>query len=319
MRLDLDSIDHDLHDTLEKLVRESGPLGLDFLVHRARKLHRDARIDDAAVERALTTATLLVWLPDGRVDHLSRVIDGMVLTQRVRAPLAGRTDLWATVSLQPLLNMAACAPIPLAGMAGSVHRAPNGQEILLGPEGWLPDVDRYGVVALRLEDGALHVEPVDEDDYPDLEEQQRVRATLVDHYRLERWYDGGDDLATRPGEVVRAVTHARLEDPGFLDRPHPPLEELLYLALEKDRDVHYWRDFAAQQNGTCSFYVNGMPEGLRMELSSRASRYGMSFDQYVIAILGHLAWRTPFAEDMEPWEDWDPDRSNTVLRAICSP
>lgn len=316
MHLDLESIDHDLHDTLEKLVREKGPLDRDFLVRRARKALRDARVDDEAVERALMTATLLVWLPDGRVDHLSRVIEGMVLTQRVRAPLAGRTDLWATVSLQPLLNIAAFAPIPLADRRGAVHRAANGQEVLLGPEGWLPDVDRYGVVGLRLEDGALHVEPVDEDDYPDLEEQQRIRATLVDHYRLERWYDGTDDLKSRPGEVVRALTHARLEDPTFLDRPHPPLEELLYLALEKDRDVHYWRHLAAQQNDTCSFYVDGMPEGLHRELSSRASRYGMSFDQYVIAVLGLLAWRTPFAEDMEPWEDWEPDHGNTVLRAL---
>ena len=51
-----------------------------------------------------------------------------------------------------------------------------------------------------------------------------------------------------------------------------------------------------------------MPEALHVELSRRAHRYGMSFDQYVIAVLGHLAWRTPFAENMEPWEHWSPDQ-----------
>jgi hypothetical protein len=36
----------------------------------------------------------------------------------------------------------------------------------------------------------------------------------------------------------------------------------------------------------------------------------MSLDQLVIAILGHLAWRTPFAEDCEPFDDyWDPERT----------
>jgi hypothetical protein len=49
-----------------------------------------------------------------------------------------------------------------------------------------------------------------------------------------------------------------------------------------------------------------MPDALRNQLDARAMQYGMSFDQYVIAVLGHLAWRTPFAEDMRPWQDWKP-------------
>ena len=53
-----------------------------------------------------------------------------------------------------------------------------------------------------------------------------------------------------------------------------------------------------------AFYVNGMPDALRIEFDRRARRYGMSFDQFVIAVLGHLAWRTPFAEDMEPYDSW---------------
>jgi hypothetical protein len=37
----------------------------------------------------------------------------------------------------------------------------------------------------------------------------------------------------------------------------------------------------------------------------------MTFDQFVIAILGHLAWRTPFAEDIEPWEQSMPNSVTT--------
>jgi hypothetical protein len=35
----------------------------------------------------------------------------------------------------------------------------------------------------------------------------------------------------------------------------------------------------------------------------------MSLDQFVVAVLGHLAWRTPFAEDIGPWEDWVPEEA----------
>ena len=56
-----------------------------------------------------------------------------------------------------------------------------------------------------------------------------------------------------------------------------------------------------------SFAVTGMPMALDRELRHRAQRYGMTLDQFVIALLSHLAWRTPFAEDLEPWEDWLPE------------
>jgi hypothetical protein len=44
----------------------------------------------------------------------------------------------------------------------------------------------------------------------------------------------------------------------------------------------------------------------------------MSFDEYVIAVLGHLAWRTPFAEDMGPFDAWadEPDADSRRLRAL---
>jgi len=47
-----------------------------------------------------------------------------------------------------------------------------------------------------------------------------------------------------------------------------------------------------------------MPSAPHTELSSRASHYGMTADQFVILALGHLAWRTPFAEDMAPFDSW---------------
>jgi hypothetical protein len=304
---DLSTIDHQLCETLEGRLRGQDPVDPGWLLARARRELRDARVDPAALVSAVDSSTLLVWLPHGQVAHLGHVLDGSLLTLRVRAPLNARTDLWCTVSLQPLLNMAACAPIPLSDGTGEVTRPETGHEVLVGPPGWLPDVGRYEVVGLRLQDGHLAVEPVDEATFPDLPQQQRIKELLVKHYRLERWFSGEDDLASRPAVLVKALAHARLEDPDLLTSPHPPLEELLHLALGKDEEHHFWRDRAAQVEHTSSFWVGGMPDALEHELSARARVYGMSFDQYVIAVLGQAAWRTPFAEDMGSWRSWDPD------------
>ena len=61
-----------------------------------------------------------------------------------------------------------------------------------------------------------------------------------------------------------------------------------------------------------SISLQGMPVGLHNELSRRADLFGMTLDQYVIAVLGHLGWRTPFAEDLEPWDGWAPVEEGTV-------
>ena len=69
-----------------------------------------------------------------------------------------------------------------------------------------------------------------------------------------------------------------------------------------------------------SFTVEAMPEYLYGELDRRARKYGMSFDQFVVAVLSHLAWRTPFAEDLGPWERWAvPDRSETMATVTTLP
>lgn len=311
-------VDHALHDCCVELIRRHGPQTLDWLARRARRDHRDARVDERAVMGVVDVSTMLTWRPDGSIDHLIRVLDGMVLTQRARSPLGGRSDLWCGASLQPLLNIVGYHPIPLLH-GGEVTRMPSGHEVLVGPEGWLPEVPRLGLVGLRLQDGRLVAEPVHPDELPSLEEEQAARSLIAHHYRRELWWTGEDSMSARPGELVQALTLAKLEDPELLTRPYPPLDELLYNALERDLDVCHWQEFAAARHGeTVSFSISSMPEALDLELRRRADKYGMSSSQFVIAILGHLAWRTPFAEDMGPFDDWDPERpaEPTVLRAL---
>lgn len=75
-------VDDGLHTVLEQIVRTSGPVEIPWLTARARRERHDARIVDEAVETVVDCSTLLVWRPDGRVDHLLNVLDGIVLTQR---------------------------------------------------------------------------------------------------------------------------------------------------------------------------------------------------------------------------------------------
>jgi len=315
-------VDHLLHETLVELVREHGPQPLPWLMARARRQLRDARIDEQALIDVIECSTILVPLVDGRIGWLGEVLDGVVLTHRVRAPLDGRTDLWGGVSLQPLLNIAAYRPLPLAD-GTEVTRMESGRDVLVGPAGWLPDVPRFGLVALRWKGGVLTAEAVaDEEQQHTPEQLQTVRELVASHYRRERWWGGNDDLESRPGELVRAITLARMEDPDFLAVPYPPLDELLYNPLQRDVDEHHWRDLAAaQQSHTVSFWLGDVPEALHIELGRRADRYGMSLGQFVVAVLGHLAWRTPFAEDCEPFEFWDPEASTEVaaLRSVERP
>ena len=89
----LAQVDHRLHDHLVGLVSASGPQSLDWLARKARRDLRDARIDAQAVIDVVEVSTLLVPQPSGEIDYALRLLEGNVLTHRVRAPLRGRTDL----------------------------------------------------------------------------------------------------------------------------------------------------------------------------------------------------------------------------------
>jgi hypothetical protein len=64
-------------------------------------------------------------------------LEGNLLTQRVRVPLAGRDDLWLGAGIQPLLNVTSFHPIPLADGRSVVTRAQSGED--MEPfDNWLP-------------------------------------------------------------------------------------------------------------------------------------------------------------------------------------
>lgn len=312
----MDSFDHRLHDHLVEAVFEHGPQNVEWLAGRARRELRDARISEQAVIDAIEPSTLLVPRPDGTIDHALSVLEGSILTHRVRAPLRDRNDLWLGRGVQPLLNLAAYRPLALADGSGEVRRSEPGYDALIGPPGWLPHVNRFELIGLRVTSQQLIVEAVQEDELPSPEDQLRVRRMLSDIYTAEKFMSPPGDLRARPAELARTVSLALLEDPDLFASPCPPLDELLHNPLERDVDLDHWRFMAlAQQTETVGFWVDGIPAALKRELSHRARLYGMDDAQFIVALLSTLAWRTPFAEDLEPLPAWLPEEPDDPSHA----
>ena len=304
-----------LNDVLIELLRD-GPLPLDQLTARARDDRGDARIDEDAVSDVVFSSAIMVGGPDGQVGLLIDHLDGQVLTHRVTADTAGRTDLWSNLALQPLAACAVRDPLRLAS-GGELRAARFGHEALVGPPGWLPDVAAGTLLALSVADREVTVRPLPEGTEASPEEEQAVRAALARHYRKESWWNA-DVMEERPAELNRAIGHALLEDPGLLARPVSPLNELLYDALQQDRQDHQFLHGSRWSGDeSMSFHIGDMPISLYGELSQRAGRYGMSVDHYIIAVLGLAAWRTPFAEDLGPWEDWDVSAETQPQQTSC--
>ena len=255
----------------------------------------------------------LVGLPTGEVSHLVHVFDRCWFTQRVRSPTAGRRDLWATSALAPIVTALLEAPVVLASGAGRARMSDHLHPALVGPPGWLPEVAAGGLVALRFIDGWLETTGVAEPP-GGLVAQQEIRELVGRHYASERWHLH-DEPTTRI-TLTRALAGAVLEVPDLLRAPAAPMDELLLDPLQ-EQHRHVFRDMeAGQQMESVSISLWGIPVGLHNELRRRAELFGMALDQYVIAVLGHLAWRTPFAEDMEPWDGWAPASEEAQVRVL---
>ncbi|MGH1564715.1 hypothetical protein [Mumia sp. DW29H23] len=295
-----------LGDELAEIVREAPRTPLRVLIKAARDQMPDRPFRDVDVLNAISRLSMLVGYADGTVSHLADVLDGCIFTQRVRSPTAGCTTLRGGMSLLPIELL--IHEEHEHGRPLEVSVSPFGDEVLVGPPGWLPDLQPYELVGLRWTDGAVVAERVEE---PILSPERiaELSELLADHYRKQEWWGFGErGFDARPGDVIRAVAQAKLEVPSLFRDPLPPLAELMYDPLDRDQDKFLWRERAAVLHGfNVSFSIQGMPENLHHELKRRSDVYGMSFDQYVIAVLGHLAWRTPFAEDLGPVEQWWPE------------
>ncbi|MFC6287608.1 hypothetical protein ACFP3Q_14570 [Nocardioides sp. GCM10027113] len=215
----------DLYPTVAAVLRDRGTLPLDALVAHTTLRHRGGEVDPRHVVRLVAVDPTLVVRPDRRVSWLGEVLDGVVLTHRVRGRTSGRV-LWTGVSAAPLFELAVEGPLPLAG-GGQVAAGGTDAKTLLGPDGWLPELGPGDLLALRWYDGTLEVTRPTEDDLADAAQQHATRALLLDHWEPEACCPGDPPRTRRATALTHCLGQARLEDPDLLAVPHPPLEELL--------------------------------------------------------------------------------------------
>ncbi|NHA66838.1 hypothetical protein [Phycicoccus flavus] len=288
------------------LALADGPLPATDLASRMRRRFRSRTMDARLVEMLVERSELLVGRPDGSVIRLIDLLEGSVFTQRMPHSDGSRRDLWSDLALAPLVSWLVREGLCLAS-GDPLSLGQLGHATIVGPAGWLPPVRPGGLVSLTVRGGSVAVAAVDDDDLLDPRAEGRVRRALTRHYRTSTWWTE-EDLAEQPVALTAAVAHALVEDPDLLERPTLPLDELLYLAVRTCEQDHHLRDLAAWRPGeNVSFSISGMPDALHHEIQARARRYGMSGDQYAILALGHLCWRTPFAEDLggDEW-GWEP-------------
>jgi hypothetical protein len=216
----------DLYPTLVTVLREHGTLTFDGLVARTRLQRRDQPVDPRVVAQLVYVDPTLVPRPDGRISWLGEVLDGVVLTHRVRARVERRHQLFLSVSVVPLFEIAMCGPLPLE--SGGEVRAGRAQvDALVSDHDWLPPLLPGDLLALQWRDGTLSVRAVAENELADERSREHVRTLLLDHCPVEP-PDADDDLRARNASLLtHALGQARLEDPDLLTALHPPLEELL--------------------------------------------------------------------------------------------
>lgn len=303
--VELNPTDDDLESTA-LLALADGPLPADVLATRMRRRFRSRTMDARLVEMLVERSLLLVGRPDGSVIRLIDLLEGSTFTVRVAHADGTRRDLWVSLALAPLISWMDREGLCLTS-GDPLSRGAFGHDTIVGPDGWLPAMPPGSLVSLTVTRGRIEVAPVQDDALLSPEEEGAVRRALSRHYKTTTWWTE-DDLAERPYDLTAAVANALVEDSLLLRRPTRPLDELLYIAVRQCEQDHHLRDAFAWGAGECvSFEISGMPEALAGEIARRARHYGMSDDQYLILAMGHLCWRTPFAEDLgDDGFGWEP-------------
>jgi len=220
----------------EGVLAREGPLSPEQLARRLAAAGLSLPPDPGPwLEVLLDDADGLYHLPDGRLASLDALLDGVTVTHRVTAGEAAD----GVVALEPDLTLLLAAADADASGAlalatgGSVEVTPAGEPesgvggdhpladrwVATGPPGWLGGAAPGDVLAFRLADGFLHVSRADADP-----EGGEAAGKRLAHAFEAAGVDG------EPVESSAVVLIARADAPALLDRPLPPVPELLAAA-----------------------------------------------------------------------------------------
>jgi hypothetical protein len=263
-----------------------GPVTLAALAEAARSADiTRARYPESAVLTGIRDDKRLVARPDGRWDTSVRLLDGAVLTHRIRFQTRDRQEVYAGRELGPLQLAFDSGGLPLA-TGGVVEVSRSGMPAWRGPDGWLPVVEAGSLLAFQLTSGKLSVQPVSIDADAGAERAEFLRTTLARH---ARWLDTGH-YSSVGVPLTRALLSALVEVPDLLAEPVPPLDEVLRLPPAPWADAWTREIVASAQDGD-TLVVPGVPHGLAVELRERARLNGISVGEYVVVQLAAIAWR----------------------------
>jgi diadenosine tetraphosphatase ApaH/serine/threonine PP2A family protein phosphatase len=317
------------------LIDRSGPQPLDVLAERVSAAGLTAaRKPDTVVKSALGRAPGIIRLPDGRYDAVRRMLDGSVLTHRVRAATAGRQVLFAGPELEPFGELLAAGPAPLVS-GGEVRRSMGDLDGLVGPPGWLPDVPASSLLALRFSAGVLAVTPVEDG----AEAMDRRAARLLEvvsrhlgakderpaaswRHGYDEWPDYSRSLTGWRRIFSQALLRALAECPDLLSEPVPPLDEVLRLPEISWSEVWAGQDrmhhgLSSPQRGV-TLTLHGVPEGLRTALQQQATSSRTPLGEFVVLQLAAATyrWETPCRHDAEQaWlERFRADERSAAMR-----
>ena len=219
----------------EQVLAREGPLAPEQLARRLAAAGLRLPPDPGPwLEMLLDDADGLYHLPDGRVASLDALLDGVTVTHRVTAGEVADGVVAVEPDLTVLLAAADADDSGALALAtgGSVEVAPAGepesgvggdhpladQWVATGPPGWLGAAAPGDLLAFRLAAGFLHVSRADADP----EGGEAASKRLAHAFEAA----GGDG---EPVESSAVVLIARADAPALLDRPLPPVPELLRL------------------------------------------------------------------------------------------
>jgi len=249
-----------------------------------------------SVRTALRQSPVMVQLPDGRFDSARRMLDGAALTHRVRYATKGRQILYAGPELA-MLDQLLVHEGSLALTAGGAVTSSFGEfGGWCGPPDWLPDVRADALLAFRLRNGRLSVEPMLDEPAPSSPATERLRVVL------RRYLRSGDGLSQWQSQhtLGEIMLRALSEIPDLLIEPLPPLDEVLQLGSER-----WGRDWPVESvDGLRTgqqVVLDDLPVALVSALRRDAHNLGVSLGELTVLLLSAATYRTamPCRHDTE--------------------
>lgn len=183
-------------------------------------------VEDLGADEELDDEDAVLRLRDGQSVHLPSLVANVVATHRLTAEEVEVDALAVDTDLAHFLWLDTTdLPVTGGGHAG-VRRREDGLVSfatgLVGPAGWLGLAEPGDLVAIRVANGTLSVEPIDEGSV----DETAAEATAA---RLAEVYDalGGVNVVGGPLDVPELMLELVGRNPSTLERAQPPLSELI--------------------------------------------------------------------------------------------